>query len=79
MKKLFIFSGLIGQSWAMLFASANYSVDLYDVSSELVNKAYDKLKSELETMEKKGILRGSLNAEQQIKLIKGYKSFIKNN
>lgn len=60
----------------MLYASAHYSVKIYDVSSEQVNTAYDKIRTELETMEKNGILRGSLKAEQQIKLIKGYKSFI---
>lgn len=77
MKLFFTFSGLIGQSWAMLFASAHYNVDIYDVSSEQVNTAYNKIKTELETMEKNEILRGSLNAEQQIKLIKGCKSFKK--
>jgi len=36
-----------------------------------VNTAYEKIKSELKTMEKNGILRGNLTAEQQIELIKG--------
>lgn len=68
---MFNYSGLIGQSWAMLFASAHYNVIIYDISLELVNTAYDKIKSELKTMEEKGILRGDLSAEQQIELIKG--------
>jgi len=55
----------------MLFASAHYNVIIYDISLELVNTAYDKIKSELKTMEEKGILRGDLSAEQQIELIKG--------
>lgn len=55
----------------MIFTSANYKVVIYDVSLELVNNSYDKIKSELKTMEKNGILRGSLNADQQIELIKG--------
>lgn len=67
----YTFSGLIGQSWAMLFASAHYNVTIYDISSEQIDTAYDKIKSQLETMEKKGILRGNLSAEQQIGLIKG--------
>lgn len=62
---------MIGQSWAMLFASVHYNVTIYDVSLEQVNASYEKIKSELITMEKNGILRGSLNAEQQIGLIKG--------
>jgi len=59
----------------MLFASANYNVTIYDINLEQVNTAYDKIKSELETMGKKGILRGNLSAEQQIELIKG-KTFL---
>lgn len=68
-------SGLIGQSWAMLFASAHYNVTIYDINLEQVNTAYDKIKSEIETMGQKGILRGNLSAEQQIELIKG-KTFL---
>jgi len=55
----------------MLFASARYNVIIYDINLELVNTAYEKIKSELKTMEKNGILRGNLTAEQQIELIKG--------
>lgn len=55
----------------MLFASAHYNVTIYDVNLDQVNAAYNKIKSELQTMEKNGILRGSLNAEQQIELING--------
>jgi len=55
----------------MLFASAHYNVIIYDISLELVNTAYEKIKTELKTMEKNGILRGSITAEQQIQLIKG--------
>lgn len=55
----------------MLFASAGYDVFIYDVNLEQVNTAHEKIKSELVTMEKKNILRGSLSAEQQIKLIIG--------
>lgn len=55
----------------MLFASARYNVIIYDINSELVNTAYEKIKSELKTMEKNGILRGNLTADQQIELIKG--------
>lgn len=65
------YSGLIGQSWAMLFASANYNVTIYDINSEQVDTAYENIKTQLDTMEKKGILRGNLSAVQQIELIKG--------
>lgn len=59
----------------MLFASADYNVIIYDVNLEQINTAYDKIKCELQTMEQKGILKGNLSAEQQIKLITG-KSFL---
>lgn len=72
----FFFSGLIGQSWAMIFASANYNVYIYDVNQEIVNTAYNKIKSDLETMEKNGILRGNTSAAKQIGLIKGEQKYI---
>lgn len=55
----------------MLFASANYNVIIYDADSEQINIAYNKIKLDLETMEKNGILRGNIKAEKQIELIKG--------
>lgn len=55
----------------MLFASANYNVVIYDVDSEQIKIAYNKIKLDLETMEKNGILRGNIKAEKQIELIKG--------
>lgn len=55
----------------MLFASANYNVVIYDVDSKQINIAYNKIKLDLETMEKNGILRGNIKAEKQIELIKG--------
>lgn len=55
----------------MLFASANYNVVIYDVDLEQINIAYNKIKLDLETMEKNGILRGNIKAEKQIELIKG--------
>lgn len=55
----------------MIFASANYNVTIYDVNLEQVNIAYNKIKSDLERMEKNGNLRGNTSAAKQIELIKG--------
>lgn len=63
------FSGLIGRSWAMLFTCAGYNVSLYDVSTDLVEKAIKDIGEQLQALEKDGMLRGNISAAEQIKLI----------
>ncbi|XP_022235940.1 lambda-crystallin-like [Limulus polyphemus] len=62
-------SGLIGRSWAMLFASVNYRVSLYDIESQRVDEALQLIQEDLKTLQTKGYLRGTLSVEQQLKLI----------
>jgi len=64
-------SGLIGKSWAMIFASVGYEVVLYDVVKEQVTKAIKDIRSELVEFEKAGTLRGSINAVEQGALVSG--------
>ncbi|BES94387.1 3-hydroxyacyl-CoA dehydrogenase, NAD Hypothetical protein domain [Nesidiocoris tenuis] len=59
-------SGLIGQSWAMLFASVGYTVTIYDILPEALEKSKTTIGTQLKELEKQKLLRGSLNAEQQI-------------
>jgi len=64
-------SGLIGKSWAMIFASEGFNVVLFDVDQNQVTKAIQDIKSELVQFEEAGTLRGSLTAAVQAEMISG--------
>jgi len=64
-------SGLIGKSWAMIFASVGYKVVLFDVEASQVSKALENIKAELLEFEAAGTLRGEIGASEQAELISG--------
>ncbi|XP_073899773.1 lambda-crystallin homolog isoform X3 [Castor canadensis] len=63
--------GLIGRSWAMLFASGGFQVKLYDIEQQQITSALDSIRKEMKSLEQCGALKGSLSAEQQLSLISG--------
>ncbi|XP_078618199.1 lambda-crystallin-like [Branchiostoma floridae x Branchiostoma japonicum] len=68
-------SGLIGRGWAMLFAASGYEVCLFDILPEQVSGALDNIKMRLQDLQKAGLLRGSLTADEQFGLISGCSDF----
>lgn len=64
-------SGLIGKSWAMIFASVGYKVVLFDVEASQVATALENIRDELKEFEAAGTLRGTLCAKDQADLISG--------
>lgn len=68
---VFLRSGLIGQSWAMIFASVGYKVSIYDIVDSQVENALKQAEAQLKSLEERGLLRGTLTAEQQFSCISG--------
>uniref|UniRef100_H2MCS8 Crystallin, lambda 1 n=1 Tax=Oryzias latipes TaxID=8090 RepID=H2MCS8_ORYLA len=65
-------SGLIGRSWAMVFASGGYSVKIYDNQPGQAAKAILEIRWQLKELEEAHMLRGELTATQQLTLISSY-------
>merc|ERR1712110_1064043 len=64
-------SGLIGRSWAMIFAAAGHPVVLFDIKKEQVDGALADIKNQLNVLKSDGLLRGTLSPDEQMALISG--------
>ncbi|KAM7406903.1 hypothetical protein PAMA_002885 [Pampus argenteus] len=72
MKITVIGSGLIGRSWAMVFASGGYSVKIYDNQPGQAANAIAEIRKQMEELEEAHMLRGELTAMQQLALLSSY-------
>uniref|UniRef100_A0A8C6ZAJ6 Crystallin lambda 1 n=1 Tax=Nothoprocta perdicaria TaxID=30464 RepID=A0A8C6ZAJ6_NOTPE len=63
--------GLIGRSWAMVFAAAGFKVKLYDIVQQQIKSALENIRKQMKELEESGFLKGALSAEQQLALISG--------
>uniref|UniRef100_A0A8W8J2A5 Lambda-crystallin-like protein n=1 Tax=Magallana gigas TaxID=29159 RepID=A0A8W8J2A5_MAGGI len=64
-------SGLIGHSFAMLYAASGYRVQIYDIKPEQVQHALSTIDDQLIQLAKDGLLRGKLTVNEQRSLITG--------
>ena len=58
----------------MIFASAGYRVAIYDVEEKQLRSAKDDIQHRLLELEKEGMIRGKLSAEEQFHLVEGCQS-----
>jgi len=68
-KVAIIGSGLIGSSWAMLFAGAGYTVQLYDVLPDRLKTVIAEIEMQLENLAKQNLLRSSIPVREQLAAI----------
>ncbi|MEM2106527.1 MAG: 3-hydroxyacyl-CoA dehydrogenase family protein [Candidatus Bathyarchaeia archaeon] len=56
-------AGLIGHSWATLFSWKGYKVKLYDLDGKILDSAVKRIKSNLEFMAERGLIKPELYRE----------------
>lgn len=64
-----ITSGLIGRSWALIFSSFGYKVQLYDTNTDYLSSVLEIIRKELSELCEKKLARGDLSLEERLALI----------
>uniref|UniRef100_A0A8D0HA31 L-gulonate 3-dehydrogenase n=1 Tax=Sphenodon punctatus TaxID=8508 RepID=A0A8D0HA31_SPHPU len=64
-------SGLIGRSWAMVFAGGGFQVNIYDIVQQQITSALETIRKEMKELEETRMLKGTLSAEEQLSLVSG--------
>ncbi|CAI2305105.1 unnamed protein product [Caenorhabditis sp. 36 PRJEB53466] len=59
-------SGLVGSSWATIFASSGYNVQMYDISENQLKTALENVERNLRKLDEHGLRRGNLSAEEAL-------------
>uniref|UniRef100_A0A1I7TKM5 Lambda-crystallin homolog n=1 Tax=Caenorhabditis tropicalis TaxID=1561998 RepID=A0A1I7TKM5_9PELO len=56
-------SGLVGSSWATIFASSGYKVQMYDISEKQLQTALTLVEKNLRKLDEHGLQRGNISAD----------------
>ncbi|CCD70425.1 3-hydroxyacyl-CoA dehydrogenase [Caenorhabditis elegans] len=59
-------SGLVGSSWATIFASSGYEVQMYDISEKQLQVALENVEKNLRKLDEHGLQRGNLSADEAL-------------
>ncbi|EFP02737.1 hypothetical protein CRE_28074 [Caenorhabditis remanei] len=59
-------SGLVGSSWATIFASSGYEVQMYDISEKQLQTALILVEKNLRKLDEHGLQRGCISADEAI-------------
>ncbi|UMM11109.1 hypothetical protein L5515_000555 [Caenorhabditis briggsae] len=62
-------SGLVGSSWATIFASSGYQVQMYDISEQQLVAAKILVEKNLQKLDKHALQRGPILTDEALKLV----------
>ena len=67
---IFVYSsGIVGQSWSIVFSTRGYHVNIYDNDTDRLSQGLEAIRSKMLDLESKDALRGTLSAADAFKLL----------